>query len=394
VVGAHTDSPVLKLKPASKRTDHGYIQVATETYGGGLWHTWFDRDLTLAGSVIVKDGKGFLQRLLHIKRPLLRIPNLCIHLQSADEKASFAVNKETHLVPILAMVDDLNRTSAENGDAEAPSVKQETDSRHAPELLGLLAKELGCSPGDILDFELFICDTLPAQLWGPKEEFHSSPRLDNQVHCFTAVEALCETDPIASDVNMIVLFDHEECGSSSLCGAGGPVFEEAMQRVSRCFLLCDIIPASSEELLAISRRKSFLISADVAHAVHPNYSGKHEKGHQPKLNAGTIIKSNTNQRYATNLVSGFAIREFGRRAKVPLQEFMVRSDCPCGTTIGPIIAERIGLRAVDIGVPSLSMHSIRETIGVADIGTNLALIKEFFSSFRLVDDACDFGRPR
>ncbi len=395
VVGAHTDSPVLKLKPSSKRSSHGYMQLNVESYGGGLWHTWFDRELTLAGCVIVREADGgFAKKLVHIARPLLRVPSLCIHLQTADERASFAPNKENHLAPIISLVQ-----AALNDDSKPSDDK--LDERHPPELLRLLGAELGVEPSAICDFELTLCDSQPAQLWGLHSEFLSSPRLDNQLHCYTSLEALVgyaeavelegKSAGGSTDVAMIALFDHEEVGSESSCGAGGPVMAEALQRVALCLApSAEPDEAGAKEALLIATRKSFLISADVAHAVHPNWSAKHESGHSPKLNLGTVIKTNDNQRYATNSTSGFVIRELARRAEIGVQEFVVRNDCPCGTTIGPIIAAKTGLRVVDVGVPSLSMHSIRETVGVSDIQNSFLLFTSFFRHFRELDDTCKF----
>jgi len=244
------------------------------------------------------------------------------------------------------------------------------DERHCPQLLSILAAELGCDPKAIKDVELTLTDTQPGATWGASNEFLSAPRLDNQIHCFTSLEALigyAAADAAAdAGIAMTVCFDHEEVGSESAHGAGSPVMGEAISRVVGCF-------GASSELLQITLRRSFLISADVAHSIHPNWGAKHDSNHQPKLNAGTVIKTNDNQRYATNSVTGFLLRQMAALAKAPVQEFVVRNDCPCGTTIGPIISARVGLRTVDIGVPSLSMHSIRETIGVADIATNTAL---------------------
>jgi len=245
-------------------------------------------------------------------------------------------------------------------------------------------KAAGCR-ADIRDFDLSLCDTVPGQFWGLKNEFFSSPRLDNHVHCFTALVALLDhTANIASDnaVSMVCCFDHEEVGSDSSCGAGSPVMQEAVERIGGCFCKGD------EELHKIAIRKSFLISADAAHAIHPNYSGKHDSGHTPLLNKGTVIKSNGNQRYATNSETGFMFRELARQGGLPVQEFVVRNDCACGATIGPIIASRTGIRAVDVGVATLSMHSIRETMGVKDIMNSLMLFKTFYAKFRALEDLC------
>lgn len=402
IIGAHTDSPVLKLKPCSKRSSKGYQQVDVEAYGGGLWHTWFDRELSVAGEVIVRQpGGAFHKRLVCVRRPLLRIPTLCIHLQTADERAKFAVNKETHLQPILGMVAEaVNKPVADApADAAAPTpgaaaaADVPLEGRHAPALLALLGSELGCAPSDIMDFDLSLFDTQPAQVWGLSDEFLSAPRLDNQIHCFTALRALIDrataAPPTASDVSVIALFDHEECGSESLSGAASPVMGEALQRVSSCFAP-DTHHAASEAQL-VSTRRSFLLSSDVAHAVHPNYAEKHSPSHAPKLNSGIVIKSNDNQRYATNAESGFVVRELARRNGLAVQEFMVKNDCACGATIGPIIAAKTGLRVIDLGIPSLSMHSIRETVGVTDIDTSLRLFSAFLSSFAELDAACSFA---
>jgi len=376
VIGAHTDSPVLKVKPVSAKTANSYIQVAVECYGGGLWHTWFDRDLTLAGCVIL-DNKagGFERRLVHIPRAVLRVPNLCIHLQSAEERGKFAPNKETHLQPILAMVQESLNKSEEG-----------VDSRHCPALLSLLAGELGVEAAQIRDLELTLCDTQPGAIWGLSNEFLSSPRLDNQVHCYTGLAALLDhSRDISEDtgVSMLCCFDHEEVGSDSAVGAGSPIMSEAISRVLGCF-------DTSDEMLKVTIRNSFLVSADVAHAIHPNYSGKHDDNHRPLLNKGTVIKTNSNQRYATNAETGFLLRELSRRANAPVQEFVVRNDCPCGSTIGPIISARVGIRTVDLGVPSLSMHSIRETMGVEDVTTNARLFTTFFREFGVLDKSCVF----
>merc|ERR1711913_267704 len=260
------------------------------------------------------------------------------------------------------------------------------DSRHCPALLSLLAAELGVEAAQIRDLELTLCDTQPGTIWGLSNEFLSSPRLDNQVHCYTGLSALLDhSRDISQDtgVSMLVCFDHEEIGSDSAQGAGSPVMSEAISRVLGCF-------DQSSEMLLVTIRKSFLISADVAHALHPNYDHKHEKNHQPILNKGTVIKTNQNQRYATNAETGFILRELARRAEVPVQEFVVRNDCPCGSTIGPIISAKVGIRTVDLGIPSLSMHSIRETMGCQDVTTNAKLFTTFFNEFGKLDKSCKF----
>ena len=391
IVGAHTDSPVLKLKPCSKKSAHGCIQINVETYGGGLWHTWFDRELSLAGSVIVREADGaYVKKLIHVARPLLRIPNLCIHLTAAEDRGRFAPNKETHLQPILGLINEaVNKPAAAAAEAGM-------EERHAPELLGVLAAECACEVSAIMDFEMTLCDTQPSQVWGLSNELLSAPRLDNQISCYTALRALLAhaagAPAHAPDVCMVAMFDHEEVGSDSTTGAGGPVMTESMQRVSSCFAADE--PHEAAERLLVSTRKSFLMSADTAHAVHPNYAEKHQSAHAPKLNAGTVIKTNDNQRYATDGESGFVVRELARMAGISVQEFMVKNDCPCGSTIGPIISTRTGLRTVDLGVACWSMHSIRETIGVGDVENSYVLFHTFFSSFAELDKKCRFGQPK
>jgi len=376
VVGAHTDSPALKLKPVTKRPDNsGFIQVGCETYGGGLWYTWFDRDLGVAGRAIVRTGDGkYEQRLVHITRPILRVPSLCIHLQSGDERVAFKVNKEDHMQPVLGLINN-----------KINSVEEGLDERQTPELLKELAQEMKVDAKNIVDLELTLCDTQGATVGGVDDEFIFSPRLDNQMHCFTSIEALADyVDSGAlendEDVSVVVLFDHEEVGSQSLTGAGSPVMRDAVTRISGCFL-----PTADSEMFKIGLSKSLLLSADGAHAVHPNYCSKHEKQHAPKMNMGTVIKTNDNQRYATNAVTGFVVRELCRRNNLPVQEFVVRNDCPCGSTIGPIIAANTGIRTVDIGVSQLSMHSIREQCAVNDMHSNYLLLNAFFREGREVD---------
>jgi aspartyl aminopeptidase len=388
IVGAHTDSPALKVKPVSKRDAKGYVQVGVETYGGGLWHTWLDRDLGIAGRVVVKEKDDkFVHRLVHINKPLLRVPSLCIHLQSADERAALKINAEEHLTAVLGLTAEQLNKSLPGSIESAKPVEVKVDTRHPTELIVALARELGVDPTSIVDLDLTLADTQKAQIGGANNEFLFAPRLDNQMHCFTSTEAIvayASSDRLSSDnaVSMICLFDHEEVGSESVGGAGSPVMRDAVERI------CEALQATpGTELYKIALDKSILISADGAHAIHPNYQGKHEVNHQPKMNAGTVIKTNQNQRYATSGVTGFIIREIARKAKVPVQEFVVRQDSPCGSTIGPIIAANTGIRTVDVGIPQLSMHSIRETCGVYDLQSNSMLLHEFFNSGVIVDQS-------
>ncbi len=361
-------------QPHSKRVGAGStLQLNVECYGGGLWHTWLDRDLSLAGRCIVRTGDGFTQRLVDVKKPVCRVPSLCIHLQTGEERAALKVNKEDHLQPLLAQ-----------------AVTDTLASGHEPLLLGLLSEAMGVPAADIVDFELSLYDTQPACLGGVHDEFLYSARLDNQGTCFTSIEALKQyaddDDKVAGDggVAMVCLFDHEEVGSASQNGAGSPILGEAVRRVSSAL----VGGGGNEDYFQACLRKSFVFSVDMAHAIHPNYPSKHDKNHAPSLNSGVVIKTNQNQRYTTNAFTGFVIREIGRRKGAPVQEFVVRNDCPCGSTIGPIISENTGIRCVDAGMSQLSMHSCREMMGTSDLRHCIDLFVGFFELFEEIDGCC------
>jgi aspartyl aminopeptidase len=388
MIGGHTDSPNLKIKPRSKKHASGCTMLGVECYGGGLWHTWFDRDLGVSGRVLIRrsdgggDGDGAIQqRLVQLDDPIARISTLCIHLQSAEERTGFAVNKENHTAPIIAtdkIVSDANEQAKvvlEEGAEAQVNTTTGTDAwkeGHEPLLLQAIAEKLQVPVEDIVDFELSLFDTQAAALGGITKEFLYSARLDNLATVFCATEALChqatnnddDNDDAAdnADVSVMVAFDHEEVGSTSAQGAGSPVMQDAVQRISSALNGGNISP----DLYNACIRNSFILSIDQAHAIHPNYSSKHEAAHAPQLNAGVVIKTNSNQRYATNGITAFVVRELGRLAGIPIQEFVVRNDCSCGSTIGPTVSALTGIRTVDAGMPQLSMHSCREVMGIVD----------------------------
>ena len=313
----------LRVKPRSACTSnkHNTIQLAVECYGGGLWHTWLDRDLSLSGKILVRDKENgkITSRLVQLKDPLARISNLAIHLQSAEERKALAVNKETHTVPIIASQSlkpavEAAATAQLNGNIEQGGSEASTDesapkkaktedpwlNTQEPLLLQRIAAELDIDVKQIADWDLSFYDVQPASLGGLHSEFLYSGRLDNLATVFCSVQALCDHSQDLSndsDISMICCFDHEEVGSVSSHGAGSPVLEEAMKRVATALGQYQDHPETIS--------KSFCMSIDQAHAVHPNYAGKHEAGHGPTLNSGLVVKTNSNQRYATNSVTGF-----------------------------------------------------------------------------------------
>ncbi|EFA80282.1 aspartyl aminopeptidase [Heterostelium album PN500] len=346
ITAAHTDSPNLKVRPISKVESVGYLQVGCETYGGGLWYTWFDRDLTLAGRVIVKVGENnYESKLVHIKRALLRIPSLAIHLDRSVNTDGFKMNTQRHLVPIIAS--QLN--------SKLVGLDENVDNtKHHPLLLDILSKELHCAVGDIVNFDLSVCDTQPGTIGGALSEYIHSPRLDNLCMSYCSIEALLNIsdEHLKNEESVLsaVLFDNEEVGSTSPQGACAPLIVDTVDRINQCFAS----PSDNLTVLSdISMRKSFLISADMAHAVHPNYADMHEPLHRPQMNKGPVIKYNANLRYATDSTSAFYILELAKRNGVPVQEFLVKNDSACGSTIGPIISGSYGIKTVDIGNPQL-----------------------------------------
>ncbi|XP_033624978.1 aspartyl aminopeptidase-like isoform X2 [Asterias rubens] len=376
MIGAHTDSPCLRVKPSSKKGKCGYLNVGVECYGGGLWNTWFDRDLTVAGRIVVQDESSVNHRLVFIRRPILRVPNLCIHLnRSANE--SFGPNKETEIVPVLAtsIQQQIEAPITEEGDCEATA-------KHHPILINLLCQELDIQPAQILDFELCLADTQPATIGGALNEFIFAPRLDNQLNCFTSLKGLigsCESEEgLENDPNirMMLLYDHEEVGSSSAHGANSSLTEWIMRRLSA---------GGSQTAFEESIPKSFMISADQAHAVHPNYSEKHEENHKVALHKGPVIKYNSNQRYATNSITASIVKLIAKEVSVNLQDVVVRNDSACGSTIGPMLSAKLGLRTLDIGSPQLSMHSIREMSCTSGVKQSCLLYQGFYENFPAVD---------
>lgn len=345
VVGAHVDSPNLRLKPNAETTCGGYRQLGVEVYGGAILATWLDRDLGLAGRVVVQGKKGTTSRLVAIRRPIARISNLAIHLNRKVNEDGLKLDKQRHLPPVLGLDD--------TAEGEAWSLRK------------LLAGETGERPESIVSFDLGLFDTLPSTLGGLREEFVHAPRLDNLGSSHAGLSALLASSSAvrAPETSWVLaLYDHEECGSQSHQGAMGTALRDVMTRIA---LLHPAAGRGADEAFRASAR-TFMVSADMAHALHPNHPEVHEPEHRPFLNRGPVVKRNDNQRYATDGDSGARFVALCREAGFEPQVFVSRTDLPCGTTIGPIAAAASGVQVVDVGNPMLSMHSARECCGTWD----------------------------
>ena len=334
LAGAHTDSPALKIKPNPVQLRHDCVQLGVEVYGGALLNPWFDRDLSIAGRVVWQQANGPLQAsLIDFRRPVATIPSLAIHLdREANDKR--AIDRQTALVPLRLQA------------AEPPDFHLLLAER--------LAEEHPDTDGaEVVDFDLFLYDTQPPALVGLHEEFISGPRLDNLLSCHALLVALSTTDDRQD--SLVVLNDHEEVGSLSASGAQGTFLQDVLTRIYPD-------PILRRQVLA----GSLFVSVDNAHAVHPNFTARHDPEHLPRLNGGPVIKLNAAGRYATSGLTAALFRRFCRQAGVPCQQFVMRNDLACGSTIGPLTAAALGVAAVDVGVPQLAMHSIRETAGSLD----------------------------
>jgi len=352
LVGAHTDSPCLRVKPNPSINQHGLAQLGVEIYGGALLAPWFDRDLSLAGRVtFVADGK-LQSRLIDFKRAIATIPNLAIHLNREANKG-WTINAQTELPPILALSGD-----------------KSLDFNQL--LLQQLSLEQGIDVAEILAFELCLYDTQKAAQIGLNGEFIASARLDNLLSCFAGLQALLEAGNGEQNC-VLVCTDHEEVGSASACGADGPFLEQVLRRLF----------ATNEADFAQIVQQSLLISADNAHGLHPNYADKHDGQHAPQLGCGPVIKINSNQRYATNSETAGFFRHLCQSEGVPVQTFVTRSDLGCGSTIGPITASRLGIRTLDIGLATFAMHSIRELAGSSDVAYLISALRAFFACNKL-----------
>ncbi|MFY0990840.1 M18 family aminopeptidase [Halomonas sp. C05BenzN] len=349
MIGAHTDSPGLRLKPNAAQTSAGWLQLGVEVYGGALLAPWFDRDLGLAGRVHVRHPDGRLEGvLIGVDRPVAIIPSLAIHLDREANNGR-AINAQTEMAPVLLQ-------GGEHADLERL-------------LLTWLEEQHDLTGIEILDFELVLHDMQPPSRVGVEGELIASARLDNLLSCFIGLEALLASD--GSQGALLVANDHEEVGSASACGAQGPFLGDVLRRVS------DQLGGGGGEDVVRLVQSSRMISCDNAHALHPNFPDKHDAAHGPSLNGGPVIKVNANQRYATNSATAALFRDLCREAGEPVQTFVTRADMACGSTIGPITATELGVPTLDVGVAQWAMHSIRETAGVRDVASLTRVLTAF-----------------
>jgi len=332
MVGAHTDSPNLKLKPNPVIKEHGIVKFGVESYGGLLLTPWFDRDLSLAGRISYLDKDDNLQDILiDVKKKIATIPSLAIHLDDKANKDK-TVNKQTDVCPVLTTDEDFDFDT-------------------------FLRWQLNCN--DVADVkeiyasELSFYDTQRASFVGLKDDFISSARLDNLLSCYVGMLSICSVE--ADKPMLFIASDHEEVGSESTSGAAGSFLENTLKRMF----------SDMDEYMQMTRT-SMMISADNAHAIHPNFASKHDSKHAPHINKGVVIKVNANQRYASNSVTISKFIDSAKSIKEPIQHFVTRSDMGCGSTIGPITATRLGIETIDVGLPTLGMHSIRELAGSTD----------------------------
>jgi len=349
IIGAHTDSPNLRLKPQPALDKEGYAQLGVEVYGGVLLYTWLDRDLGVAGRIIVEENDGSLsRRIVRLAAPIARVSSLAIHLDREVNDKGLQLNKQNHLAPMIGLGEGKNGVDK-------------------------LLRALGVEPSNVRGFDLGLYDLVAPTLGGQDDAFVFSARLDNLASCHAATSTMVAAPANAAATRVIALFDHEEVGSGSAQGAAGPFLRDVLVRI------VDATDHNTRGAFARAIAQSFCVSADMAHAVHPNYVDKHEGKHMPKIGKGPVVKTNVQQRYATDGDTGARFRALCRHADVPVQDFVTRTDLACGSTIGPITAAQLGIATVDVGNPMLSMHSIRELCGAADVGMMIAALSRLFA---------------
>jgi aspartyl aminopeptidase len=352
IIGAHTDSPTFRVKPAAEMTSENYyVKLNTESYGGPILNTWLDRPLSVAGRVTLKGENPFypVTKLLNIKRPIVIIPNLAIHM-NRNVNAGVELNKQKDTLPLMGLINE----NLEKGNY----------------LLDTISKELNVQASDIIDFDLFLYEFEKGSIVGLNEEFISSPRLDDLAMVHAGITALTESG-VSSSTNVMVCFDNEEVGSSTKQGADSQLLSNILERIVISF-------GGDRQDFFRALSRSFMISGDLAHAVHPNVGEKHDPQNRPQINKGPVIKISANQSYTSDSNSSAVYAEICRKANVPVQWFVNRSDERGGSTIGPISSTHLDIRSVDMGTPILAMHSIRELGGVLDHTYVTRSFEEFY----------------
>ncbi len=353
VICAHCDSPTFRIKPnAEIYCEQGITKLNTELYGGAIMSTWFDRPLSLAGRVILRsdDAMHPATQLLHIRRPLLQIPNLAIHF-NREVNDGVKLSKQKDMLPLLGIVTD------------------ELEKKQM--LLNLIAEELQVDKKDIIDFDLYLYDTTPACTFGVHDEFISAGRLDDLSMVHAGLTALLESDGTSEATRILAIFDNEETGSQTKQGAGSPFLASIIQRVV-------MSQGGTTEDFHRAVEKAFMVSADNAHAWHPNYSDKYDPTNHPVLGGGPVIKFNAAQKYASDALSAAVFQQLCEQAGVPCQRFVNHSDVAGGSTLGNILASSLPLRGVDMGNPILAMHSVRETGATIDHEHCIKAFKQFY----------------
>ncbi len=355
IVGAHTDSPNLRLKPHAEYVKEGYLQLGVEVYGGALLNSGLDRDLSIAGRVIVRGGAGLETRLVRFDDPLCRVTQLAIHFDRDVNDKGLVLNRQEHLAPIFGTV-------AKDG--------------AKPSLTTLVAMQLQTAASAIVATELMLYDVNPPAIGGVGGELLFSARLDNLAMSHAGVQAIVSAAGQVDArelVPIVALFDHEEVGSGSAYGADAPLLASVIERIVEA-------TGGSRDAYHRAVARSLCVSADMAHAVHPNYADRSEARHKVVLDGGPVVKVNTQQRYATCARTAALFEEICRREDVPVQHYAHRTDLPCGSTIGPITSSRLGIRTVDVGNAMLSMHSAREMTGTKDQERMVRVLAAFFGA--------------
>jgi aspartyl aminopeptidase len=346
IVGAHTDSPNLRVKQHPDRVVAGWRVVALEPYGGAWLNSWLDRDLGISGRLSVRDGSGVSHHLVRIDDPILRVPQLAIHL--TEDRKSLTLDPQRHVNAVWGV----------GGQAES--------------FVGYVAQRAGVAPADVLAADLMTHDLTPSRVIGGDASLLSAPRLDNLASCYAGMEALLGAQP-SNFVPVLALFDHEEVGSTSDHGAQSNLLTTVLERIV-------LGTGGGREDYLRRLPASLLASADMAHATHPNYPERHEPSHLIEVNAGPVLKVHPNLRYATDSRTAAAFELACRQAGVGLQRYEHRADLPCGTTIGPLAAARTGIPTVDVGAAQLAMHSARELMGAHDVAAYSAAMRAFLTA--------------